>query len=147
MTSNNREFLKRHFTQINGATIGGPASASIMDIFGAVIIDPIPREGGLLIPVDWKRYRDETWDIEENVDEKDIVQFTEYMSTKVLKEKIKFTLEHSDTELLFLYTKVHLKNGFQFQKYIRSQQTRKIALTQNLHTHRTWRKTFHIEWH
>ena len=45
MTSNNGEFLKRHFTQINGATIGGPASASIMDIFGAVFIDPVAKEG------------------------------------------------------------------------------------------------------
>ena len=34
-----------------------------------------------LIPVEWKRFRDDTWDIEENVDEKDLVQFTEYMNT------------------------------------------------------------------
>ena len=26
-------------------------------------------------------FRDDTWDIEENVDEKDLVQFTEYMNT------------------------------------------------------------------
>ena len=45
MTSNNGEFLKRHFTQINGATIGGPASASVTDIFGAVFIDPVAKEG------------------------------------------------------------------------------------------------------
>ena len=45
MTSNNEEFLKRHFTQINGATIGGPASASVTDIFGAVFIDPVAKEG------------------------------------------------------------------------------------------------------
>ena len=111
MTSNNGEFLKRHFTQINGATIGGPASASATDIFGAVFIDPVPREGGPLFPVDWKQYRDDTWDIKENVDEKDLVQFTEYMNTKVLEDKIRFTLEHSETELMFLDTKVHLKNG------------------------------------
>ena len=49
------------------------------------------------------------------MDEKDLVQFTEYMNTKVLKDKIKFTLEHSDTELLFLYTKVHLRMGFNFR--------------------------------
>ena len=48
MTSNNREVFERHSTQINGA--------SITDIFGAVFIDPIAREGSLLIPVDWKRY-------------------------------------------------------------------------------------------
>ena len=112
MTSNNGEFLKRHFTQINGATIGGPASASVTDIFGAVFIDPVAKEEGPLIPGDWKRYRDDTWDIEENVNEKDLVQFTEYMNVKVLRDKIKFTLEHSETELVFLDTKVHFKNGF-----------------------------------
>ena len=46
------------------------------------------------------------------MNEKDLVQFTEYMNVKVLKDKIKFTLEHSETELVFLDTKVHLKNGF-----------------------------------
>ena len=30
----------------------------------------------------------------------------------MLKDKIKFTLEHSETEPVFLDTKVHLKNGF-----------------------------------
>ena len=46
------------------------------------------------------------------MNEWDLVQFTEYMNAKVLKNKIKFTLEHSETELVFLDTKVHLKNGF-----------------------------------
>ena len=45
MTSNNGEFLKRPFTQINGATIGGPALASVRDIFGAIFIDPVAKEG------------------------------------------------------------------------------------------------------
>ena len=43
---------------------------------------------------------------------KDPGQFAEYMNAKVLKDKIKFTLKHSETELVFLNTKVHLKNGF-----------------------------------
>ena len=46
------------------------------------------------------------------MDEKDLVQFTEYLNTKVLKDKIRFTLELSETDLVFLDTKVHLKNGF-----------------------------------
>ena len=72
------------------------------------------------------------------MNEKDLVQFTEYMNAKVLKDKIKFTLEHGETELVFLDTKVHLKNGFLIPEYTRSQQTRMNTLTQNLHTHRTW---------
>ena len=35
MSSNMCEFLGRYFTQINGATIGGPDSGSITDLFGA----------------------------------------------------------------------------------------------------------------
>ena len=66
-----------------------------------------------LIPVELKWYRDDTWDIEENVDAKDLVQFTEYMNTmSSVKDKIKFTLEHSETELGFLDNKVDLNNGF-----------------------------------
>ena len=42
------------------------------------------------------------------MNEKNLVQFTEYMNAKVLKDK--FTLEHSETELVFLDTKAHLKN-------------------------------------
>ena len=77
-----------------------------------MFIDPVAKEGGPLIPGDWQQYRDDTWDIEENVNENDLVQFTEYVNAKVLKDKIKFTLEHCETELVFLDTKVHLKNRF-----------------------------------
>ena len=71
----------------------------------------------------------------------------EYMNNKVLKDKIKFTLENSETELVFLDIKVHLKNEFLIPEIYSNQQTRMNTLTQDLHTHRTWRKTFHIQWH
>ena len=64
MSSNNGTFNGKFFTQVNGATIGGPESASTTDIFGAIHIDTVSREGdGSLIPQDWKRYRDDTFDI------------------------------------------------------------------------------------
>ena len=44
MTSNNCSFLGRHFTQIDGATIGGPAAGSVADIFGAKFIDKVIEE-------------------------------------------------------------------------------------------------------
>ena len=66
MSSNNGTFNGKFFTQINGATIEGPESAST-DIFGAVHIDTVAREGdGSLIPQDWKPYRDDTFDINTN---------------------------------------------------------------------------------
>ena len=45
MSSNNGKFLDGNFTQINGATIGGPESASVTDIFGAIYIDRVVNEG------------------------------------------------------------------------------------------------------
>ena len=39
MTSNTCNFIGRHFTQIDGATISGPESASVNDIYGAVFIN------------------------------------------------------------------------------------------------------------
>ena len=45
MTSNNGECFKRHFTQVNGASVGGPASASVTNIFLVMFIDPVAKEG------------------------------------------------------------------------------------------------------
>ena len=73
MSSDNTKFGGRFFTQSNGATMGGGGgggaeSASVTDIFGAIFIDPVAKAGAPFIPSDWKRYRDDTWDIEENVE-------------------------------------------------------------------------------
>ena len=38
--------------------IGGPESASVTDIFGAVYVDPVAKRGGPFAPTEWKRYRD-----------------------------------------------------------------------------------------
>ena len=75
------------FTQINAATIGAPKSASVTDIFGAVYVDPVAEEGGPFAPAEWKRYRDDTWDLEEDVTEPHLHEFTEYMNFSVLQKK------------------------------------------------------------
>ena len=46
MSSNNGSFANNFFTQVNGATIEGPESASVTDIFGAVYIDLVAKNGG-----------------------------------------------------------------------------------------------------
>ena len=66
MSCNNGIFLGKHFTQIQGTTIGGSESASVTDIFGAEYIDKKAMEEGPMEPEDWKRYRDDTLDIKEN---------------------------------------------------------------------------------
>ena len=58
MTSNNGCIAGPFFTQINGATIGGPDSVSITDIFGGQFRDPAAKRGmranagGVLDPTD-----------------------------------------------------------------------------------------------
>ena len=95
MSSNNGSFANNFFTQVNGATIGGPESASVTDIFGAVYIDPVAKNGGPFVPKEWKRYRDDTWDLEDHVSEQQLETFTEYLNSNVLENKIKFTRETS----------------------------------------------------
>ena len=106
-------FKKKLFTQIEGATIGGPESASVTDIFGAVYIDEVVRQGdGSLKPSDWCRYRDDTWDIEEVCDDHMVKNFTNYLNETILKDKIKFEPVTKETGLEFLDVKAHLKNGY-----------------------------------
>ena len=45
MTGNNGSVAGQFFMQIDGATIGGPDSASITDIFGGQFIDPVAEQG------------------------------------------------------------------------------------------------------
>ena len=52
MSSNNGGFRNNFFTQINGATIGGPESASVTDIFGAVYVHPVAERGGPFAPTE-----------------------------------------------------------------------------------------------
>ena len=113
MSSNNGTFNGKFFTQINGATIGGPESASTTDIFGAIHIDTIAREGdGSLIPQDWKRYRDDTFDINTNCTREMIENFTRYLNKTVLPGKVKFEPEYSEKYLDFLDVRVHLRGGY-----------------------------------
>ena len=88
MSCNNGIFLGKHFTQIQGATIGGPESASVTDIFGAEYIDKKAMEGGPMEPEDWKRYRDDTLNIKKNCTEVELEVFTDYLNQNVLRIKL-----------------------------------------------------------
>ena len=65
-----------------------------------------------LHPSDWKRYKDDGWDIKEDCDENQIYQFTEYLNDAVLKDKIRFQPVVKESRLEFLDVKVHLRNGY-----------------------------------
>ena len=112
MSSNSGEFRNYFFTQINGATISGPESASVTDIFGVVRVDPVAERDGPIAPTEWKRYRDDMWDLEEEITEPQLHDFREYMNHSVLQNKIKFTMETSKQDLVFLDTKVHFREGY-----------------------------------
>ena len=119
MSSYNGQFQEKLFTQIEGATIGSSESASVTNIFGAVYIDEVVRQGdGSLQPSDWCRYRDDTWYIEEICDDHMVKNFTNYLDETILKDKIKFEPVTKETWLETLDVKIHLKNGVLCQKSI-----------------------------
>ena len=64
--------------------------------------------GGLLFQQTGKD-RVDTFNVEEDVEEQERSSFTEYLNSNILESKIKFTMETSRQELVFLDTKVHLK--------------------------------------
>ena len=81
MSSNNGTFLGRNFTRINGATIGGPKSASVTDILGrSLYTEWFSERNSQLHPSEWKRYRDDGSDMEEDCDENQIHEFREYLN-------------------------------------------------------------------
>ena len=91
-------------------SIGGPESASITDIFGEVYIDQVAKnwgEGRAIVPTDWKRQRDDTFNIEEDVEDQKFSSFTDYLNSNILENRIK--MENSRQDLVFLDTKVNLK--------------------------------------
>ena len=70
------------------------------------------KAGGPFIPSDWTRYRGDTWDVEEDVEGEQLEEFTRYLNSEVLRDETKFTVESSGSQLVFLDTKVHLREGF-----------------------------------
>ena len=112
MSCNNATFLGSHFTQVNGATIGGPESACVTDIFGAEFIDQIAMRGGPIEPENWKRYRDDTLDIKANCTLKELEEFTNYLNENVLPGKILFVMENSREKLSFLDVNIGLTEGY-----------------------------------
>ena len=107
MTSNNCEFLNRHFTQIDGATIGGPESASVTDIYGAVFIDT--KVSDILNEnEDWRRYRDDSWSISMQTSMEREKEKTTWMNQNIVRDKITFTMEANQETMVFLDTRVNV---------------------------------------
>ena len=110
MSSNNGSFTDNLFTQNNGTTVGGPESASVIEIFWSRVHRPSSQKNGgplfLRIGRDIEMIHG-VW----NITERQLETFTGYLNSNVLENKIKFTRETSKTELVFLDTKMHLKDG------------------------------------
>ena len=68
--------------------------------------------GGGMELEDWKRYRDDTLDINENCTEEELGIFTDYLNQNVLKDKIVFEMESSREYLPFLDVNIRLKEGY-----------------------------------
>ena len=102
MTSNNCSFLGRHFTQIDGATIGGPAAGSITDIFGAKFIGKVIYEECPYGIDEYKRYQDDTIDVSSNtsIDQQHVIN--EWLNDNTYKGKIKFKMDCDPSTIPFL---------------------------------------------
>ena len=100
MSSNNCEFQEKHYAQINGATIGGPESASITDIFRAVFIDePAPFEGPFE-PLEFCGYRDDMFDVEITETKEEINAFADFLNGLI--PGIRFNLKLGKIKSIFL---------------------------------------------
>ena len=112
MKHNNCCFLDKHYTQVDGATIGGPSSVSITDIFGAENIDKVIKEKCPYKVQEYRRYRDDTIDININSSLQEQSAVTEWLNLNINKDKIKFTETSNTDSIEFLDVKVNLIDGF-----------------------------------
>ena len=112
MTRNNCSFLGKYYTQVDGATIGGPCSGSVTDIYGAEYIDRrIYQECPYSIE-EYRRYRDDTIEINTESSLEEQANITKWLNENIKKGKIKFTDTSSNTEIEFLDVKITLENGY-----------------------------------
>ena len=72
------------------------------------------EQGGNFESLDWKRHRDDTFDVEINelITDEEIKQFTTYLNTNVHEGKIIFEEEIKRDGLTFLDTKVKMEEGY-----------------------------------
>ena len=112
MTSNNCSFLGRHFTQTDGATIGGPAAGSITDIFGAKFIDKVIYEECPYGINEYKRYQKDTIDVSSNTSNDQQHVINEWLNDNIYIGKIKFKMDCDPSTIPFLDVRVNFINGF-----------------------------------
>ena len=102
MSSNSTEFDSRFFTQIDGATIGSPDS--VTDIFGAIHIDKVIQDHCPIEPENYRRYRDDTFDVCLKSLEEDQKLVTNWMNENIYHDKIKVTANCDREKMVFLDT-------------------------------------------
>ena len=109
-SSNNCEFQEKHYTQINGATIGRPESASTTDIFRAVFIDEPALKEGPFEPLEFCGYRDYMFDVEITKTTEEINAFTDFLNGLI--PGIRFKPKIKEDKIDFLDTMVTIENGY-----------------------------------
>ena len=110
MSSNNCEFQEKNYTQINGATIAGPESASTTDIFRAVFIDEPALKEGRFKPLEVCVYRDDMFDVGITKTKEEINAFTDVLNELIAG--IRFTPKIRENTIDFLDTTVTVESGY-----------------------------------
>ena len=81
--------MGRYFMQIDGANIGGPESANVTDIYGAVFIGSKSEENIVNEDEDWKQYRNDSFSISlRTCKEREIDEWMKWMNENIVKDKI-----------------------------------------------------------
>ena len=70
--------------------------------------------GEILKPLDWRRYRDDTFDIETGklANPENVKRFSAYLNEEVCKGKIALEPDSDPNQLVFQDTRVNLRGGF-----------------------------------
>jgi predicted GIY-YIG superfamily endonuclease len=97
---------------VNGATIGGPCSGTVTDIFGAEYIDKVIMEVCPYPIHEYRRYRDDTIEIAINSTIDEQKNITEWLNENVYKDRIKFTGDYDNKSVVFLDVKLNLSDGY-----------------------------------
>ena len=90
----------------NKCPIPGPKSVTVTDIYGEVFIDSKTEVNIINEDEDWKRFKDDSFSISLRTCKDREIEKTELMNENIVKDKIKFTMECSQNEMVFLDTNI-----------------------------------------
>ena len=128
---------------VDGATICSPDTGTVTDSFGAIHVDKVIQDRCPIKPENYRRYRDDTFDVCLKSSRKHQKLVTSWMNENIYQDKIKFTANYDREKMVFLDTEVTLREttvkkerGFYLipQTYSKDTDTRQSLHTSSCHS-------------